>query len=99
MVVSRQFQKHFQVDQVKTMIHCIIKYWIKIYGNAKGISKSCLVEKSNSNLEFDQPKLIKLYSNYQGAITSLKNPKFHVRKSTYWHTIHFIKKKVEMKEI
>jgi hypothetical protein len=42
-----------------------------------------------SNLDIDQPKLIKFYFNYQGAITSSINPKFHV-KSKYILTYNII---------
>jgi hypothetical protein len=55
----------------------------------KASTKVVWLRKLFSKLDFDQPKLIKLYFNYQRAITSAINPKFHVE-SKYILTYNII---------
>ncbi len=64
---------------------------------SKALAKVFWLRKLLSNLDFDKLKLIKLYFNYQGAIASSINPKFHA-KSKYIFTYNIISlKKGEMK--
>jgi len=55
----------------------------------KASTKVVWLKKLFSKLDFDQPKLIKLYFSYQGTITSTINPKFQV-KSKYVLTYNII---------